>query len=196
MKIKDYFYDEIHYDKLRLNPLEVADRLGTKEVDANFVKNCSDELKSVLSCKYSAVRLEFNLIDNDVLDIGFGAIKSHSLYRNLNNAEEGFIFVVTLGDKVDKLINRLSIISPAKAFVTDGLASAYAEALADYVDDYLSKGLSCNPRFSPGYGDLSLSVQPDVLNLTNAYKLLNVTLSPNFFMNPTKTITAIKGIKK
>ena len=57
-------------------------------------------------------------------------------------------------------------------------------------------GLYCNYRFSPGYGDLPLSVQPTVLAALDAQRRLGITLSSSLLMTPTKSVTAIIGMFK
>jgi cobalamin-dependent methionine synthase I len=51
-------------------------------------------------------------------------------------------------------------------------------------------------RYSPGYGDLSLSFQPVLLNELNAAKLLGITLTDSYLMIPRKSISAIIGVKE
>jgi cobalamin-dependent methionine synthase I len=51
------------------------------------------------------------------------------------------------------------------------------------------------PRFSPGYGDLSLSVQSDLLNVLDARRNIGLTLSDSLMMIPQKSVTAIVGLK-
>ena len=58
----------------------------------------------------------------------------------------------------------------------------------------LSRKQKLKPRYSPGYGDLSLSVQKDVLNILNADKILGIKLGENLLMIPKKSITAIQGV--
>ena len=60
-----------------------------------------------------------------------------------------------------------------------------------FCDSYPSK---LRPRFSPGFGDLALSIQPDILAITNARKNLSITLDEGFLMSPSKSVTAFVGI--
>ena len=71
-----------------------------------------------------------------------------------------------------------------------------AEAACDRTDNILSSRLICRPRFSPGYGDLPLSLQPEVIRATGADRRLGITLSSSLLMTPKKSVTAIKGIIK
>ena len=70
------------------------------------------------------------------------------------------------------------------------------EALCDAFCDDMEKemGVSLRPRFSPGYGDLPLSVQKDIISLLEAPKRIGLSLNDSLLMSPTKSVTAFAGI--
>jgi len=129
-----------------------------------------------------------------VIDLGFGEFKSIDLYKNLGGAKEAFIFAVTIGMGVDRHLMKLYSLSAAEHFISDGIASAMAEAACDKVNEILAEGLNVRQRFSPGYGDFPLELQPKVLESVNAGRLLGITLSNSLLMTPKKSITAVMGI--
>ena len=49
---------------------------------------------------------------------------------------------------------------------------------------------------APGYGDMPLSYQPEILKALNADYTLGITLNNSLLMTPMKSITAIMGIKE
>ncbi len=189
-------YRTIPVDELVLNEGETARRLHTaKGFEMEQIDECLRELKKVVNCKFSAVRTNVTYLGEDCLECGFGEFKSATLIKNLQGCKEVFIFASTLGMGVDRLLTQLSLVSPAKYFITDALASAMAEAAADKVDELVKGDTNCRPRFSPGFGDLSLEVQPRILNLLNAQRLLGITTNNSLLMSPGKSVTAIMGIK-
>lgn len=189
-------YRIIPIEELHMNEGETARRLHTaKGFDMEIIGECLEELKKVAVCKFSAVRNRVEYLDNEWLDIGFGEFTSATLMKNLQGCKEVFIFAVTLGHGVDRLLNGLSRISPAKYFITDALASSLAEAAADKTDELLRKDILCRPRFSPGFGDLKLDVQPKILEIVNGQRLLGITTNKSYMMSPGKSVTAIMGIK-
>lgn len=190
----DYFYGEIQKELIVPNINEVSARLNMPfEQNYNLTSQCEQKLKNVIAPKYSGIRTDITL-DGDKIDLGFGVFTSKDLAKNLTQCKEAFIFAVTIGNGVDRLLNKLRITSPAEHFITDGLASAYAEALADFVDKKIKGNTPCRPRFSVGYGDLPLEIQPQILESVNAARLLNITVSKSLLMSPSKSITAIMGI--
>ena len=95
----------------------------------------------------------------------------------------------------DKLLKKYSIKSTYEHFVLDALSSAMCESLCDIVSNKLCENKKTRPRFSVGYGDLSLEYQKQILDMLDAKKYLNLTLLQSFLMVPTKSITAIIGIE-
>ena len=49
-------------------------------------------------------------------------------------------------------------------------------------------------RFSPGYGDLPLCIQPEVCAALDAGRRVGIHVSDSFLMNPMKSVTAVIGI--
>ena len=59
-----------------------------------------------------------------------------------------------------------------------------------------AEGKNCKPRFSPGYGDLSITIQKDFLQALNADKTVGLSLSEGNLMIPEKSVTAFIGVSK
>ncbi len=188
-------YGEIPQSEIIIDSLELAARLKTKKgYTDDTIAKCEQELRKVVQCRYSAARVEADYPREGVIDLGFGEFQSLDLYKNLNGAKEAFIFAVTLGMGADRHLMKLYSLSAAEHFISDGIASALAEAACDRVNEILADGLDCRKRFSPGYGDFPLELQPKVLETVNAGRLLGITLSSSLLMTPKKSITAVMGI--
>ena len=184
-------------EALTVSEREFSARLGqpVSALPAGLAAECRALLVPALTCRYCHRRTGIRRFPDGTLDLGFGPFESRSLQRNLAGCREAILFAATIGPGADRLLRRLAVTSPAKRFVTDALASAFAEALCDHANRALAAGLSCAPRFSPGYGDLPLAVQPGFLTFVDAGRLLGITLSESLFMNPSKSVTAIIGIR-
>lgn len=189
-------YRVIPTSELELNKNEVFARLRTaRNADISLDFECVAELEKNILCKYSSVRTSVTFGDGNRLNCGFGEVESANLTKNLSGCNETFVFAVTLGAGVDRFLNKLALTSPANHFIADAFASAYAESAADVAEKLMKGSLKCRARFSPGYGDLDLSCQKNVLELVNAQRLLGISLNKSLLMTPTKTITAIVGIE-
>ncbi len=182
-------------DKVELNTGEVCRRLQIpRDFTVDGTQRCLDRLQKVMDCRYACVRVPLTLPSHGICRFDFGEIASEDLYRNLHGCVEALVFAVTLGMGVDRLLCRLKLLSQTEHFITDGLASAAAEALCDSVNQKIAHGLTVKPRFSPGYGDVPLSVQAPLLRRLRAESTLGITLNHAYLMTPVKSITAIAGI--
>ena len=189
-------FKNISAENIALNPNETALRLKTDRGYTNKqIETCLETLKKNINCKYISTRVEIKQ-KGCVFDLGFGEFESKSLEQNLKGCKEAFVFLTTLGFECDRLLNRLSLTSPAEHFICDALASSMAEAVCDMAENEIKGNILCNVRFSPGYGDLPLEIQPKLLDMLNAQKLAGITISKAYLMSPVKTITCIMGIVK
>lgn len=120
----------------------------------------------------------------------------HTLLRDCRRV---VLFALTLGQEADLLIRREGLRSPATSLILDACASAVCEQACDRLQAQLEEqlcadGLFATDRFSPGYGDLPLSVQIPLLELLDAQRRCGITLSPALLMTPRKSVTAIFGL--
>lgn len=140
---------------------------------------------------------EFDIkADGDLLDMGFCRAESASLAKNLFGCKKIILFAATVGIGIDRLIMKYGKISPAKGLMMQGVGAERIEALCDaFCEKMRCQGYILRPRFSPGYGDLSLSLQKEIFASLQPEKLIGLTLSESLLMSPTKSVTAIIGIK-
>lgn len=155
--------------------------MGRAEPDAELTKRI-DKVEAEL-LKVARPKSVHKLIK--VKELPF---KSENLKRFLGDCEECYLFAATLGHEVDLLIRRYSIMSPADLLILQASA-------ATMIEQYIDELFPC-PRYSPGYGDLPLSVQPKFLEMVDAGKTLGITLTDAYLMIPSKSVTAIIGVKK
>ncbi len=175
---------------------EIVARLRVdKDFSLDSIRKCQDELVKTLDIKYVGVKVDVSYPDENVSDIGFGPVKSSLMYNKLKGCNRAFVFAVTLGHDVDRLLKRLSVTSVYEHYVVDALASSYAEKACDAAQNLIKGDIDCYNRFSPGYGDISLEIQPKVLELLGAGKFINIAIGKNLLMSPAKSITAVMGIK-
>lgn len=184
-------------DEVTIDPNELALRLHTSRGYTDpQIEECRKRLSGVISYKCAYIRTAVDLSEENVCGFGFMTVPSSKLYKNLSGCREAYVMALTTGIAVDRLLARLNITSQAEHFITDGLSSAAAESFCDYVCDILTRDTPCVPRFSPGFGDLSISFQRPLLQRLDAANTLGITLNQAYLMTPVKSITAIMGIKE
>ena len=185
----------VETEKITINEIELANRLKTKVgFTSEEIEKCKQELLKVIEYKYAYVKVPIDLSIENYVNLDFVGFNSKNLYKNLSGCKEAYVFSVTVGIGVDRLLSRLNLLSQSRHFITDALSSAAVESFCDYVNEMLAKNKITKPRFSPGYGDLPLEIQPDILKILSADKTLGITLNESLFMTPVKSITAIMGV--
>lgn len=125
---------------------------------------------------------------------------SDALKKNLEGCKGVLLFAATIGAGIDRLIRRFERVAPSKALILQGLGAERVESLCDLFDGEITRmaetvGRKTHPRFSPGYGDLPIQVQPEVLRLVDAERRLGISLNESFLMSPSKSVTAMIGIE-
>ena len=189
-------FRQVARDEFKVNEYELAARLGVCSscMGDRLFENIP-YLMEIVSPKYSAVKLTVEYLSEDTLKIGEIEIKSRDLTKNLEGAREAYLLAVTLGIELDRYLFKLGMMSGAERFVVDGYASALVEALADFAEGELFGDAPHCKRFSPGYGDVPIDIQGEILAALSAENLLGITLTDKKMMVPTKSITAIIGCK-
>ncbi len=150
---------------------------------------------------YRVCFTEFSVSKRDgVLDLGFTVTDSRDLEKCLDGCDKIILFAATVGVELDRLILRYGRLEPSMALCLQAIGSERAEALcdafcADMAKEYSKKGNTLRPRFSAGYGDLPLSLQNEITKTLNTPKSIGVSLNESLLMSPSKSVTAIVGIK-
>ena len=156
------------------------------------------EIKGKLSYKICFGEFPVNFFD-DHIDLGFAKTESKKLKINLGGCHSAIVFAATLGIELDRMIARYSHTSPAKALILQAIGAERIEALCnsfcrDLAEEKMLVGEKLRPRFSPGYGDLSLDIQQDIFRALDCPKRIGLTLCDSMMMSPSKSVTAIVGI--
>lgn len=164
-------------------------RNSTDEKLTALCNECLYELKETLTPRAVCAEITVNFADN-IADFGFYKAKSKSLRTFLGDCQKAYIFAATIGIGADRLISRYSTLSPSKAVITDGCATAAIECFCDYLCGEFF-GVPCQERFSPGYGDLPLEMQPYILSYLDAPLNIGLSMTDSMLLTPTKSVTAI-----
>lgn len=133
------------------------------------------------------------------LDLGFAATTSRDLSLALAGCDRVVLMGATVGIGLDRLVARYTALSPAKGLMLDAIGSERVESLlqafcAELADSLACEGCILRPRFSPGYGDLPLSLQRDVFRALELSKTAGIALNDSLLMTPSKSVTALAGI--
>lgn len=181
----------------------LGDPKGKETTDAevlDLIASCVAELEEAVHPKH--LFREFPLkLEKEWIDGGCFQTKSRALGKNLKDCESIIVFAATLGTGADYLLGRYTRVKMSRAVVMQAASAALLEEYCDQIcrqlsEDYEKKERFLRPRFSPGYGDFSLEVQPRLLDALEAGKRLGIKLTDSLLMLPSKSVTAVIGVSK
>lgn len=122
-----------------------------------------------------------------------------SIHDFLGTPKKVILLATTLGTQVDQLIRKELILSIANGVLMDTAAMEVIEShlnewVEDLEDNEALKGYYLSPRYSPGYGDMPISVQKHILQALETQKQIGLTVSPSGILLPKKSVTALIGV--
>lgn len=115
----------------------------------------------------------------------------------LSQCHQAVLLACTLGPSFDAMLRTWQARDMASAVILDACGSAWVEAGCDQAEAELSArlpGLYLTDRFSPGYGDLPLSLQPNLCGALDTQRTLGLYVTDSCLLNPGKSVTAIVGV--
>ncbi|MDR1604830.1 MAG: hypothetical protein LBS10_08615 [Gracilibacteraceae bacterium] len=122
-----------------------------------------------------------------------------SIARHLSGCAEGILLAATLGAGVDSLIRRAAPVDLLDSVMADACAAALTEQVMDAAEEEIHRERAggapvyFTSRFSPGYGDLPLRLQPDILRLLDAPRRIGLSVTESLILTPRKSVTAVIG---
>ena len=136
--------------------------------------------------------------DGEKLFVADTELEGKSIKKLLAPCNKCVVMAITVGFELDMKISALGSSSPALSLLADAAASSAVEDACDACCESIESelGVKLTPRFSPGYGDLPMNIQPALLTLTNARRDLGLTVGSGCMLSPIKSVTAIAGIKE
>ncbi len=128
-------------------------------------------------------------------------LQSQSLSRLLQNSAETVLMAATVGSEiVDAIGYEITQKDAAHGVILDAVASETADAVLDWLMDYLNTMLAktgrklTKHRYSPGYGDLPLAYQKPIFE-TLKLSEVGINLTEKYMLVPEKSVIAIAGIE-
>lgn len=162
------------------------------------LRECLEAARGAARCR--AVWGRFPVArDGDALNLGFAVTASRNLRERLEGCGEILLFACTAGAEMDRRAARAKLASPVKGMLMHAIGAQQVEGACDLLCRRLAEAFpdrELGERYSPGYGDLPLSLQREVFAALNCEKHIGVTLLDSLLMSPSKSVTAIIGMKE
>ena len=127
------------------------------------------------------------------------ALPGRDIAAHLQGACEAALLACTLGAASEREMRKLGALSATDELLYSAACSALVEAAANAAEARIvaqaaARRLHTNWRFSPGYGDLPLSIQPEFLRTLDATRRAGIVVNAGGLMVPTKSVTAVVGL--
>ncbi len=190
----------IEFNNLKLNMEEVLMILGyfgssSTDYEAE-IKSAYDEVMKISNVSYVYQVLPLNNMKLGQTNI---SIDSPDLVKLLRGCKSCIISAQTLGVSIDNYLRKTGIMDLAKEVVLDAVASSYIEAVSQKIYDelqstYLNEGYFFTERFSPGYGQVPISLNLEFSNILNAERRIGLKVAGSGLMIPRKSVVAIWGV--
>lgn len=136
------------------------------------------------------------------LEIGNVPFGSASLARLLAESEQAVLMAATVGsgpaDRIDALTRQNHL---SDAVILDAIASEMTDHCLDHMTQILTREWARRGyrltahRYSPGYGDLSITLQQGIFDLLGAGRL-GIKITDTCILKPLKSVFAILGLER
>lgn len=126
-------------------------------------------------------------------------LRGQDIAAHLAGAGAALLMAATLGSAVEQQINRLKQRDMTRAIILDATCSAAIESICDkaqavWLAEQSPRFAYHRPRYSPGYGDLSLDIQQELIRVLQADKRIGLTCASGNILIPRKSVTAVIGL--
>lgn len=193
---------QVSFDAPPVSRREVLRYAGCKaetEEVSRLVDKCCEETEGRLSYRVCCDIYDLRR-DGDTLSFANINTQSDTLKTAFNGCGGVLVFGATVGAEMDRLILKYSHLEPSKALIMQALGAERIESLCDAfcretAQELTRQGKTLLPRVSPGYGDIPLTMQKELFALLDCPRKIGLTLSEQLIMSPSKSVTALAGIK-
>ena len=190
---------------MELSPVskkEAARYMGVKgepdRVVMELLDNAEKLVREKIVPKYVYIETDVSFTDAGVILSAMSEpLTGEDIRRHLSGCNKAILMAVTLSQEADKLIRQSAVTNMAQSLAIDCMCSAAVEQACDKAEEEIFSRCQAKYRtwrFSPGYGDLPLSLQHSFLLALNAQRRIGLTVTENSLLIPSKSVTAIIGI--
>lgn len=170
------------------------------KVSSAIIDECEVELLKSICPVYTYEIFDILHTENGVEVLNTPLLLTgNSAGNHLKGCNKIVLMAATLGIGADRLIKKYQVSDLSHALACDALGSAAIEQVCNIAEEEIKKEVSplyMTWRFSPGYGNLPLEIQPDFLTVLSAPKKIGLTITDSLIMLPSKSVTAFIGLSE
>ena len=121
--------------------------------------------------------------------------------KHLENSERCALLSSTLGSVAEQKLLFWQKKSMTDAIIFDACCDSLIENVTDRAEEEIrnlaeNEGYKLTTRYSPGYGDLALDIQKNILSVLSADKRIGLSVTETNILLPRKSITAVIGLER
>ena len=164
-----------------------------------LAEDCCRELLATARPRWTWRRLGCAPVPEGVRLEGGFLLPGQDLKRLLADCREAVLLAATLSQEVDALLRRTQLADLSRCLVLESCATAAIEEVCDRAEGLIAAefpGKSLTSRFSPGYGDLPVTVQGEFLALLDAPRRIGLCATGSSILTPRKSVTAVLGLRE
>lgn len=188
----------------RINRAEALRYMGYKEAPDERVCRAIDECEQEL---LKAARPQYIWRVFDIMrdgkrlhlsDCDFW-LEGQDIERHLAGCDKAAVLCVTLSSDTDRYIRRLEVDDSMKAVITDALANALVEQVAEEARCKVLEGMSgyfTTWCYGCGYGDFPIELAPLLIASVDAVRKLGVCCTATHMLTPQKSTIGIIGLSR
>ncbi len=187
----------------KINRAEALRYMGyTEEPDARIseaIDECERELLKAARPQF--VWKAFNIERGFALsleDCDF-RLEGEDIEKHLRGCDKAAVICATLSSDTDRFIKKLDVSDSMKSVITDALANAMVEQVAEDARQdvlYSMAGYSTTWIFGAGYGDFPIECSPMLVASVDAVRKIGVCCTATNMLTPKKTILGVIGLYK
>lgn len=174
---------------------------GQKEADAATLESVEQCLKELEKAVRPASRWAVFDIVHGPDKVGLPQcdmeLPGQSIASHLEGCSKAVLLAATLSAQADRLIRCTQACDMAKGLIMDCCATAAIEAVCDETEEDIRNhfpGQYFTFRFSPGYGDLPITLQKKFLAVLDAPRKIGLCATDTSLLTPRKSVTAVIGV--
>ena len=164
------------------------------------IDECLPLMKKAVRLRHTAGEYPLETAEKGLVPVGSGLLLTGGdIAKLLEGCSRAVLFAATIGIEAERLIKGYAPEDLVKTLVLDACATQLIEEGCDLIEreigeGALKRGLSVTGRFSPGYGDLPLNLQPAILAALDAPRRIGLTCTESLLFLPRKSVTAVIGL--
>ena len=182
---------------------EVLRYLGTAGKDPGellpLAEDCARELLAIARPRWEWRAFGCRIGPEGVQLEGGLLLPGQDLARHLTGCREAVLMAATLSAGVDGLLRQSQLRDLGRSLVLEACATAAIEEVCDRGEAMIRQrypGRALTSRYSPGYGDLPVTVQGAFLDLLDAPRRLGLCATGSSILTPRKSVTAVIGVRE